>query len=278
MPKLKPIVAACLLAGAVWTASASPAHAEPNGFTLALDCDVATAGVQSSCVLANGQTPVEVAWVLTNDSPVNSSVATIDLRAHDPDTARLNPPAIADPPLHQDSNPDFNQAGVTRTWDCTLPAPPDNDTGADGPGTAVSYILCFVLTGPGPELPAAGSIELARVRYAAIRTATGGTVTITPDAAVGTNGGWYDIDCLIPPVEPTGTCASTNLKLPCMIAIADVNDSNQVNVGDLAAIAQHNGEMPAPPQYDVNADGQINVIDLQITAQLNNRHISQCLP
>jgi hypothetical protein len=258
--------------------AAAPAHADPNGFTLALDCDVSAAGVQSSCVLPNGQSTVDVAWVLTKVGGFSLGLGAFGLNAHDPDTLRLDPPAMPDPPLQYDSNPDFDQLDVTGgPWNCDI-VPPDNDTGEDGPGKAVSSITCFP-TGPTPTIPD-GSKVLATVHYNVLRSQHGGTVVVTPQAIVGdSTGGYYMIDCLVPPVnDPQGTCVSTNIKVPCFIAVADVTHSGSVNVVDLYAIAVRANIVPVDPQYDPNLDGSINVIDLFLVAQQNGHTTAECLP
>ena len=48
--------------------------------------------------------------------------------------------------------------------------------------------------------------------------------------------------------------------------MAAVNNDNIVNVADVGITALHNGELPAPAQYDQNFDGVINVADRGIVA------------
>lgn len=240
---------------------------------LALDCNPAAAGVQSACVIAKGTTIVNVDWVYTNESGAMSSVGSFELYTHDPDTSRLNPPQVNDPPLQQNSNPDFNQAAFLFGWDCAL-VPPVANMGIDGPGTAVSRISCF---GEGPVVFDGSSKMLASVRYNVLIAPTGGSVTITPEAFVGDNDGAYPVDC-IEFGNPAGICAGATLTLPCVIDNADVNNSGQVLVNDLQLVAMRANQLPVDPQYDVTGNGQINVLDLQRQASVYNRLVSECLP
>jgi hypothetical protein len=126
--------------------TAIPPVATPTAY-LAVDCDLAAAGFRTTAPTTSPATWVDASVVIVNNSlpgPVGR-LGALTVYVEDSDVSRLNPPPGADANLN--GNPDFNEADMTGTWSCAGPAP-DNDTGAAGPGKAVSTIGCIDVVPP----------------------------------------------------------------------------------------------------------------------------------
>jgi hypothetical protein len=258
---------------------AAPADAEPNGWSLRIDCDLTAAGVQAACTTANGALQHNVAVVIENGTPGADSVASFQILVTSPDKSRLNPLSIPCGMDCKNANPDFNQAQMPGAWDCGegVAPPPVADDGTAGPMGARSRLSCFITTGPGVAVGAGGSLTMASVRYS-VATVTGGSVTIDADAmtGIGNEFGVKIIECDLL-FEDTGECFTATVTIPCFIDVADVNNSGQVNVIDLVVVAYHQNDVPVSPLYDVNSDGSVNVIDLLRIAQVADRRTNQCV-
>jgi hypothetical protein len=111
----------------------------PPLVSLAVDCDVTTAGVQSHCAAPVGE-PLEVGVVLANVSGRDLLIGAADFLLDYGDGSLL-PPSPTDGSAF-DGNPDFNDALFGPTWDC-LPLPtPHWVNGSNGDSGAL--LSCFV--------------------------------------------------------------------------------------------------------------------------------------
>ena len=92
--------------------------------------------------------PHTIDVVLTNNGAASISVRSFAFEVHDPDTTRLQAvasnPCTASGGFGTGCNPNFDDGDVGSGWDCAPPAP-DEDTGEDGPGTAVSMLQCSAI-------------------------------------------------------------------------------------------------------------------------------------
>ena len=149
----------------------------PNNQYFAIDCDLGVPGIQDDCTYSTDAGIIDVGVVFVNQIGSATTLCCFNFNVIDPDTSRLNPPAVPAPPL--ESNPDANQAALSPNLQCA-PPPPDNDTGAGGPGTAASG-SCYDGSAQGPPIAAGGSVLLARVRYNVPPAAAPGTVPLTLD-------------------------------------------------------------------------------------------------
>jgi hypothetical protein len=275
----------------------------------ALDCDMESAGVQDECTLP-GNERLDVAVVVINDEttpayvcPPNPwpgcvdgapAITAFQFFVHDPDTSLLNPPALAGD-VHN-VNPDFNEAALQGTWDCGTLAP-DNDTGGDGPGKAVSRLACFNGIGGGvvPAVVAEGSnIVLGVVHYdydvAAGKT---GDVTLTLDGVIAGDMLGNDLGNCYP--QPTGapsfclpatihveeniadviefptatpTPGLVPIELEVSPACADVDRDGNVTEADVLMVIQHVGARDeAASGFDMNGDAKVTLIDVFVVAR-----------
>lgn len=127
--------------------------------TLALDCDLATDGVQSQCAYPAGTTAFDVGVVYQRaEGAATVRLAAFNFEVVAPQLA-FQPAAGAD--ANFNANPDFNE--MPGTWSCTPPAPSaDADPALD---IAVSFLSCFESAATGPLLAAGDEQLLARVHY-----------------------------------------------------------------------------------------------------------------
>jgi hypothetical protein len=152
----------------------SPPCDVPEGyttFTMSIDCDVQSAGIQTNCDVPLGASGLDVAIVATNIGDVPHSFGAFNFNLHDSVNARLSPLPGIEPPL--DGNPDFNNA-LAASWDC---GPIIADTGEDGAASSVSVLWCY-LTGDyehHPVVAAGESVMLAVVHYGIPVDATAGS-------------------------------------------------------------------------------------------------------
>ncbi len=153
----------------------------PTGYTLAVDCDPAIAGIQNSCNVNIGGPPVDVDVVFVNNSGTTTTTGTYDYRAHNSDSSRLAPlPPVG---TNTNGNPDHNSA-LVGTWQCARAIP---DTGEDGPGKSVSWASCYS-NSSGPAVANGASVVLSTVHYAVPNAASPGSTTLTiSDAQVANN-------------------------------------------------------------------------------------------
>jgi hypothetical protein len=132
------------------------------GISLVLDCDVNTAGIQSTCTVPLDAGVVDVDVVLINNGPA-FTLAAMNFDLEHPVTARLDAqPSLPCAAPGLDCNPDFNQVSLSGAqWSCAPPFP--NDDYDPGPAER-SYIGCVNAVDPEP-IGEGESITLATVRY-----------------------------------------------------------------------------------------------------------------
>jgi hypothetical protein len=141
-----------------------------------IDCDVSAPGTQDRCNVSAGATSWDIGVVVSNRSGVDSTIGSFNFDMHDSDTSRLVPVAGIDDNL--DANPDFNQAELTNgAWQCNPPAP-SPDLGTDGPGRAVSRLVCYVPGGTPTTIADGQDLTIAVVHYAVPGGALSGDVTL----------------------------------------------------------------------------------------------------
>jgi hypothetical protein len=142
--------------GAFRTPTAQAGATTP--FTVEVDCDTGTAGIQSSCTYPSGTGAITAAVVLHNNSGTNPTVInSFDFKINNSSTAVLTASAA----------PSAAQAGYT----CT-PPPAQADTGAN-PGGTQGFLSCF---GGTSSVATGADLVLANVPY---NGAGDGTVTLS---------------------------------------------------------------------------------------------------
>lgn len=149
----------------------------PTDWELYADCDPGTAGIQSSCVFPSGTTAINIDMVVKNNTVTGARLGSFEFVLVTNQQALFQPNAGS--PNAFDSNPDFNQAGVTGSWACSPPSPAP-DLNPD-PNIAESRLVCFNGQEDGPIVAGGTSLLLGTVRY----TATGdgsGTFSIKDTA------------------------------------------------------------------------------------------------
>jgi hypothetical protein len=128
-------------------------------FSMFVDCDVATAGVQSSCELPAGEQLVDVDIVLRN-----ASGSVVDVPAFQFDL-------VTDQTVLDPTGPPVPSFGTTG-WNCVL-LPPQADSDPD-PAVARSSLACFVPSGGGIVLDDGEDVVLARMQYASSASGAAG--------------------------------------------------------------------------------------------------------
>lgn len=270
---------------------------EPN-FSMSIDCDLTTAGIQSACDVPLGAGHLDVGVVVSNQPPAGTDLASFNFELHDPSLARLTPAPGIDQAFN--ANPDFNEI-LPGSWACA-PAP-SNNTGVDGPSAAVSFLSCFT-GGRGVSLPAGASVLVATVHYNIPSGATPGDIPLSLAYASAGNHDGFARDCnpansasaamecpgatvrlveaapLTPTAVPTHTPTPATARTPAPSATparrppscADVTGDSRVTVRDLIAIATHFRRNANGSRYDLNLDGRVDAGDIRIAlAQLGAR-------
>ncbi len=137
------------------------ASADAAPFALRLDCDPATAGVQSACTYPQGTAFVDVDVVFENNSSAATTIGSFNFDAISIPQPALNPKPGVD--ANNDTNPDLNDAAFPADFTCAYtPSTPDIDP---NPDRAQSRSICFTSTNDGPTVPAGTSLRLATVHY-----------------------------------------------------------------------------------------------------------------
>jgi hypothetical protein len=269
----------------------SPQCGPDNGYSIALDCDTAAAGIQASCNVPLGATSLDVAVVLRNAGPRTDVPAAFNFIVHDSDTSRLNPPPGTD--ANFNANPDFNEAGLGTSWTCAV-APPSANTGADGPGKATSFLLCFDASGLSAPVPPGTERRLATVHYDLPPGAAAGPVPLSLSDVVFAN--YLEEQLLLcdssstPPSQcfgatvnlvagPAGgpkppTATPTPAPPPC----ADVTRDGRVTLDDVLAMVMRLRQRHPSLRYDVNHDGKVDTADLLMVVQQLGRRCGPTRP
>ncbi|MBI5285116.1 MAG: hypothetical protein HY874_08495 [Chloroflexi bacterium] len=145
--------------------SVAPSATPTAPFYVTVDCDPALAGIQVTCSYPVDAGALDVDVYLVSNSLLAETLGAFNFEVHAPDLTRLSPLPGLD--LFLNSNPDFNDS-LAGPWSCAGPNPNPN-TGADGPGKAVSYLGCMAVFSPpqvyGAPLPAGGQLKLGTVHY-----------------------------------------------------------------------------------------------------------------
>lgn len=308
-----PILAAPMLCAAASIHIGSPSPPQTGGgapdFSMSIDCDLTTAGIQSACDVPLGAGHLDVGVVVSNQPPAGTDLASFNFELHDPSLARLTPAPGLDQAFN--ANPDFNEI-LPGSWACA-PAP-SNNTGVDGPSAAVSFLSCFT-GGSGVSLPAGASVLVATVHYNIPSGATPGDIPLSLAYANAGNHDGLARDCnpassasaamecpgatvrlveaapltptAVPTHTPTPAAARTPSGAPAVASrtpapsatparrppsCADVTGDGRVTVRDLIAIATHFRRNANGSRYDLNLDGRVDAGDIRIAlAQLGAR-------
>ena len=186
------------------------------GFHVALDCDTGSAGVQDNCnvVQPGVATPLDVNATLGNNTGASDTVGAVGMGVRNPETSRISAVAAGAGDSNQNGNPDFNQAYLTGTWNCSL-LPPDPDDGSGPIGSENSRIDCFNGAADGPAIAAfpADHPTLFTVHYIVAAGAPLGSVTLTIDnGVVGNNDGIELLSCN-PTITNAGGCYAATINI-----------------------------------------------------------------
>jgi hypothetical protein len=210
----------------------------PVGFSLALDCDTGTPGVQTTCILPLDAAEVDVGVVISNNTAAARTLGAFDFEIVDPNDSTLVPPDLGH--MGQDVNPDLNNA-LLGSWSCAMSAVSIQS----GAGSISSTASCFASAVPPDQVLAAGqSLNIAQVHYLVPPGATNSSVTVSiAEAAlfdhegftkIGTCGIAFEIFrldacssttvALISPADATATAEPRAIKIPAgNAANADVS-------------------------------------------------------
>ncbi len=200
------------------TQTATPTATPIPEFFVKVDCDPALAGIQANCSYPVDAGALDVDIYVVSESVLTEHAASFNFELHAPDLARLSPLPGLD--VNLDGNPDFNQS-LAGSWTCAGP-PPNPNTGADGPGKAVSFLSCFDASFPLPSgalLPAGGQLKLGTVHYQVPPGASPGSVPLVLSAvSVGNDAIIEYVSCLqenVPPAFPivVGPCMDGVINL-----------------------------------------------------------------
>lgn len=197
--------------GVVLFSAASPvttqAQSTPD-YTIAIDCDIATAGIQTSCTAPSGTTSYTVSVVIRNEpgGAGDDNIAAFQFKVEASPLAFFNPPAGAD--NDKNSNPNFSESGVGNgnpSFNCSL-VPPDNDTGETA-GVATSSLTCFATS--ATAIADGATVELATILY----NTTDGLATLTiRDVQVGNLDG-VELGSCNPLNVFEATCPTTEVNI-----------------------------------------------------------------
>lgn len=246
-----------------------------TALALAVDCDTNAEGIQANCGVALGATALDAAIVLTNDTDAPTNVGGFQFDLHDADTARLLPIAGVD--ANFNGNPDFNEPAFPGSWSCAAP-PPSPDLGLDGPGRALSRLVCYVQNAnSNASIAPGGSLTIATVHYRIPASATAGSIGLSLSNVVFGDSDGVETGSCNPPIDVTMACTGATVRLgplspPAGGCAADVNGDGRVTSRDLALVLSHFGRNRYDPRYDVNHDGRINSVDaLIVRRQIGRR-------
>jgi hypothetical protein len=262
--------------------------------SMALDCDISQPGIQVSCDADAGGV-VEVGIVLANAGDART-LGAFNFNVFNPDASHLVP--LPSGPDAYDSNPDFNEDDVTGPWICSLP-PPTSDTGAGGPGTATSRLVCFVTGGQSATLPEDGTLLLATMRYEVPSSVSDTEIPLSLAEVAVSNAAFGEIGSCAPVIDiemvcggatirvvalPTTAIAATTTAAPAApppttpaatrtpqpeACAADVNGDGRVSIRDLRQVAHAVARAFArgyyDARYDVNGDGRLTPRDILLT-------------
>ncbi len=264
------------------------------GISMAVDCDVNTAGVQSACSVPLGSASTQVDVVVINNGPA-TALAAFNWTLVDPDATRLAvalPGPASCPVPRLNCNPDFLDAtespeGLSgAAWDCDPVAVDSDNNSANG----IQSLISCVNAVDAPALATSASLRLARVTYVLPTTATAGSVTVRLKYVnvfdpgvnelhscnpVTTNAGaCFDatINLIEPPTTtptPTGTITPT----PCPTDTAPVGDGCATITPTFTSTVQTSTPTPPPSVHKVpegnaaNADPNVPKANLWLCAQ-----------
>ncbi len=271
------------------------AFTAPAGRWVALDCDLATPGIQDACMVPNvAGTAVDIGVYYGDSGNSGFDVSSFNFDILGDQRSRLNPnpcttvaACTSAPALNGD--PDFDETGpigALGSWDCSLPpvnpnlGPTDTPPGVGVPPITDSFISCFTVAA-GPVTTAAPML-MAVVHYTVPVGATGGPVNVTiANAAVGDSTGFTPtISCgYADASKNTETCVGAVVTVVpaaqcAAIARADVTGDGVVSISDLGKVALWFGQdvPPAPASYDQTGDNKITIGDVGKQALVFGMH------
>ncbi len=176
--------------------------------TMAIDCDVNTAGVQSSCDVPLGSASTQVDVVLINNGPATDMEA-FDFVVENLDVSRLKALSVACPSPGLDCNPDFDQASITGfSWHC---APIDEDNWSI-PGDQ-SFASCLADVVDTQIIGVSTTTRLARITYGIPSSASAGTAPLTLNYVVAYSSDLNEIMSCSPVIFTPGTCVNATVNL-----------------------------------------------------------------
>jgi hypothetical protein len=183
---------------------------------LVLDCDTATAGVQSACVSTPG-TSRDVAIIVVNNSASTVRLGQLDVTVVNPNITRLMAPIITGSQF--DMNPDADPAISGPNWACV----PNNDKATDSnPMTQQSTIYCLNGAGDGPDIAPGANQAIAIVHYTVPMMASPGMVAVSfEDSYIGDETFGELGSC--PTISTPMTCTGATIHVPAVTMALDCN-------------------------------------------------------
>ncbi len=274
------------------TPTGTPLTPPPPNFTMAIDCDVNAAGVQSLCFIPLGWASTQVDVVLANSGP-SATVAAFNWTLDDPDATRLAaaaPPACTAPKLN--CNPNFLDAGESAeglsgtSWDCGPVAEDQDSNGANGYQSLISCVNPL----DAPVIAASGALRLARLTYTVPPTATAGSVSLGLEDVNVFNDSVDELISCNPVVIRSGTCTGATISLfeastatptptgtitptPCPTDTAPVGDGCATITPTFTSTVQTSTPTPPPSVWKVpegnaaNTDPNVPKANLWLCAQ-----------
>jgi hypothetical protein len=223
--------------------------------SIAIDCDVATAGWQATCNVPLGTASTEVDVLLINNGPT-LRLGTFNHDVVHADPGRLQARVVPCSSGGFDCNPEFNDLGGT--WSC---GPPNPLADADPSAGDRSFISCFNGSGDGPVVAAGSSIALSRVTYDIPLGASPGSIVLTLEYAAA-----FDFQ-IIPLVSCHGPSSFNN---PCFGATITLVEAPTLTPTPTATATSTptptNTFTPTPegPRVEKQPEGNANNADLSV--------------
>jgi hypothetical protein len=193
--------------------SSSDLPSPPNERFLAIDCDLAKAGIQNSCTFSPNSS-ADVGVVLVNANSGDTAVDAFNFELTSANKAAFTPKQGLDGNLN--ANPDFNEA-IFGPWSCVPPSP-QADTGAAAPSGSVSFLSCYNSEFNGPAVANGQSLLLATIHFST--GASGSSALSMAEVTVGDDEGRGIVYCF----------PANIIDTPCLGATVNVAETGLIPI------------------------------------------------
>lgn len=252
------LVFALLAAGAVVLAMvgvspARPQQAEagvPLPFSVLIDCDTSTVGIQTSCSYPSSTTTKDLDVIFVNNSGGPTSISSLQFTLKGDNQPIFNPGPISGDA--NNSNPDFNEAGFSAsTVLCSLTPPArDNDPSLT---LSASKLLCFTGNSDGPFIADGASLLIGTVHFLVSGPGVGHFTL--GNVAFGDNGGTENTSCN-PAIDFPGTCGIAIVTILAPPTATDTpTPSSTPTITNTPTVTNTPTLTPTPSVPDTDGDG-----------------------